>query len=179
VPVRPLDERGGTTNDEPMLNTLEREALTLLLLNPSLAAEHADERLPFRDEAARALAEAWVDVVGTAGGQRPELEPFVAGLDPVTAGLARSLLASAREGQRTADTATDREALRVCLLRLRKEQVLDRLTDLQALISIGAQDPDQADIHDLERQFQVLHLEREQLEQAINPTAVAVGQRRT
>ncbi len=179
VPVRPLDDRGGTTNDEPMLNTLEREALTLLLLNPSLAAEHADERLPFRDEAARALAEAWVDVVGTAGGQRPELEPFVAGLDPVTAGLARSLLASAREGQRTADTATDREALRVCLLRLRKEQVLDRLTDLQALISIGAQDPDQADIHDLERQFQVLHLEREQLEQAINPTAVAVGQRRT
>ena len=77
------------------------------------------------------------------------------------------------------DLEIDREALRVCLLRLRKEQVLDRLADLQALISVGSQDPDQSDIHELERQFQVLHLEREQLEQAINPAAVLSGQRRT
>ncbi len=179
MPVRPLDERTSTDGDEPALSTLEREALTLLLLNPALAAEQADERLPFRDESGRALAEAWVSAVVKAGGQRPELEPFVAELDPVTGGLARALLASARAAGRQADGETDREGLRVCLLRLRKEHVLDRLTDLQALISIGSQDPDQTDIHDLERQFQVLHLEREQLEQAINPAAVAVGQRRT
>jgi hypothetical protein len=149
-----------------------------MLLNPPLAAEQAGERLPFRDESARALAEAWVVAVTGAGGARPDLEAFVAGLDPVTAGLARALLASARARGARSETESDREALRVCLLRLQKEQVLDRLTDLQALISIGSQDPDQDDIHELERQFQVLHLEREQLEQAINPAAVVAGQRR-
>ena len=54
----------------------------------------------------------------------------------------------------------------------------ERLSDLQALISVGAQDGDESGVHDLERQFQVLHLEREQLEQAINPSAIAAGQRR-
>ena len=72
----------------------------------------------------------------------------------------------------------DREALRVCLLRLRKEQVQERLTDLQTLISVGAREGETSDIHDLERQFQVLHLEREQLEQAINPSAALAGERR-
>jgi hypothetical protein len=76
------------------------------------------------------------------------------------------------------DTETDREALRVCLLRLRKERVQERLADLQSLISIGSSDPDSTDIHDLERQFQVLHLEREQLEQAINPSAMLAGHKR-
>jgi hypothetical protein len=43
---------------------------------------------------------------------------------------------------------------------------------------MGSNDPESTDIHDLERQFQVLHLEREQLEQAINPSAVMAGQKR-
>ncbi len=78
-----------------------------------------------------------------------------------------------------ADLETDREALRVVLLRLRKERVQERLADLQALISVGGRDDnDNEDISELERQFQVLHLEREQLEQAINPAAVLAGQRR-
>jgi hypothetical protein len=70
------------------------------------------------------------------------------------------------------------------LLRLRKERVQERLADLQALISVGARDDEDddnnhsGDISELERQFQVLHLEREQLEQAINPAAVLAGQRR-
>lgn len=178
VPVRPLEPRTTASDEEAPLGPLEREAMTLMLLNPSLAAEQAGERLPFRDESARALADAWVAAVTGAGGARPDLEAFVAGLDPVTAGLARALLASARARGARSETESDREALRVCLLRLQKEQVLDRLTDLQALISIGSQDPDQDDIHELERQFQVLHLEREQLEQAINPAAVVAGQRR-
>jgi hypothetical protein len=178
VPVRPLESGASGEADEAPLGPLEREALTLLLLSPTLAAEQAGERLPFRDEAARALAEAWVGVASADGGTRPDLEAFVAGLDPVTGGLARTLLASARGRGARSDLSVDREALRVCLLRLRKEQVLDRLADLQALISIGSQDPDQNDIHELERQFQVLHLEREQLEQAINPAAALSGQRR-
>jgi DNA primase len=163
---------------EPELAPLEREALTLMFLNPDLAAEQAgDERLPFHDESARSMGRAWIEAVAASGG-RPELERFVSGLDAATADLARSLLASARaRGVRT-DTETDREALRVCLLRLRKERVQERLADLQALISVGSRDPKQTDTHDLERQFQVLHLEREQLEQAINPSAVMAGQNR-
>jgi DNA primase len=177
LPIRPM-EAARTLDEEPQLSGLEREALTLLLLNPGLAAEQpAGERLPFRDESAHALGRAWMEAVATGDGP-PQLEPFVAGLDAATADLARSLLASARERGVRPGGATDREALRVCLLRLRKGQVQERLADLQALISIGSDDPDQTDNHDLERQFQVLHLEREQLEQEINPSAVMAGQKR-
>jgi len=162
----------------PPLPTLEREALTLLLLNRALAAEQAgDGRLPFRDASALALAEAWMAEISATAGQ-PDLETFVAGLDAGTAELARSLLASARARVTRPETASDREELRILLLRLRKEQVQERLTDLQALISAGSRDPEQTDINELERQFQVLHLEREQLEQEINPAAVLAGQRR-
>ncbi len=177
LPVRPLEESRPVA-DEPQLSALEREVLTVLLLNPALAAERSmEERLPFRDESAHALGRAWMEAVASAGG-RPELEPFVTGLDAATADLARSLLASARSRGVRPDTETDREALRVSLLRLRKDQVTERLADLQTLISVGSRDPEQTDIHDLERQFQVLHLEREQLESEINPSAVMAGQKR-
>ena len=177
LPIRPVEGIRPAEDGDGGLSPLEREALTILLLNPTLAAEQAWERPPFRDEAARALADAWISAVGD--GARPELEAFVAGLDPVTAELARGLLASARARGVRPETELDREALRVCFLRMRKEQVIERLADLQALISIGSGDPEQqTDIQALERQFQVLHLEREQLEQAINPSALAAGQRR-
>ena len=177
LPVRPIAE-APPAGSEPQLSALEREALTLLLLNPALAAERpAGERLPFRDESAHALGRAWMEAVASAGG-RPELEPFVTGLDAATADLARSLLASARVRGVPPDSEADREALRVSLLRLRKEQVTERLADLQTLISVGSRDPEQTDIHDLERQFQVLHLEREQLESEINPSAVMAGHKR-
>jgi DNA primase len=177
LPVRPV-EPTQREPAEPMLGPLEREALTLLLLNPSLALEQGSQPLPLRDEWARALGEAWIAAVREAG-SRPDLEAFVAAVDPASAELARSLLASARARGAIADPETDREALRVCLLRLRKEQVQERLSDLQALISVGAQDPDRSAFTDLERQFQVLHLEREQLEQAIKPSAVLAGERRS
>jgi len=177
IPVRPVspDVTGGTP---PPLPPLEREALALLLLNPGLAAQRdAGEPLPMRDASAQALAAAWIGAVRAAGG-RPDLERFVAALDPATADLARGLLASARARGLRADIETDREALRICLLRLRKARVLERLADLQALMGVGSRDPNQSEIHELERQFQVLHLEREQLEQAINPSAALAGQRR-
>jgi DNA primase len=177
MPVRPPEQPHAIADGDPRLSPLEREALTLMLLSPLLAAERAGEPLPFLDEVARALAEAWVAAVA-ATETRPELEPFVTGLDPASADLARHLLASARARGVRPDLETDREALRVCLLRLRKERVQERLADLQALISVEAHDSDQDDTHELERQFQVLHLEREQLEQAINPSAVMAGQRR-
>jgi DNA primase len=179
VPVRPLEPaaRDGARDAEPMLAPLEREALTLLLLNPALAAEQGSQPLPLREQSARALGEAWIAAVQAAGA-RPDLEKFVAGLDPASGELARSLLGSARARGVVADLDIDREALRVCLLRLRKELVQERLADLQALISVGAQDPDRSAFQQLERQFQVLHLEREQLEQAIKPSAVVAGERR-
>ncbi len=176
MPIRPIEAEASVA-DAAGLGALEREALMLLLLNPALAAEQAGERLPIRDSSGLALAEAWIGAVSSAGG-RPELDAFVSGLDPVTGELARGLLASARARMVRPDLETDREALRVCLLRLRKEQLQDRLADLQSLISVGAGATDGTDLHDLERQFQVLHLEREQLEQAINPSAVVAGQRR-
>jgi DNA primase len=178
MPVRPVSTEP-VMQDGPRLTPLERETLTLLLIDPVLAVEQAAaEALPLRDETARALWGAWGAAV-TAPDGRPELEAFVATLDPATAALARDLLASARARGVRADPETDREALRVVLLRLRKERVQERLADLQALISVGAPDgDDNDDIGELERQFQVLHLEREQLEQAINPAAVLAGQRR-
>jgi DNA primase len=179
MPVRPIAVEPATESDGSRVSPLEREALTLLLVDPALAGERAAEpELPFRDESARALWTAWSAAL-TAHDGRPELEAFVASLDPATAALARDLLASARERGIRADLETDRDALRVVVLRLRKERVQERLADLQALISVGSQDGDDNDgIGDLERQFQVLHLEREQLEQAINPAAALAGQRR-
>ena len=175
LPIRPAAGVPGA-DDAPPLGALEREALTLLLLNPGLAAEEAATDLPLRDASARALGEAWV--AAAASQDRPDLEAFVGTLDAGTAELARSLLALARARGVRPDPGTDREALRVCLLRLRKEQVQERLTDLQTLISVGAREGETSDIHDLERQFQMLHLEREQLEQAINPSAALAGERR-
>ena len=178
ISVRPVTASPTAVEEGPRLSTLEREALTLLLVDPMLAVEQASQpQMPLRDQTARALWEAWSAAV-TASEGRPELEAFVASLDPATAGLARDLLASARARGVRADPETDREAMRVVRLRLRKERVHERLADLQALISVGAVDGDDNDIGELERQFQVLHLEREQLEQAINPAAVLAGQRR-
>ncbi len=180
MPVRPVSTEP-LMEEGPLLTPLERETLTLLLIDPVLAAEQAaaEPPLPLRDETARALWGSWCAAVTVPDG-RPELEAFVATLDPATAALARDLLASARARGVRADPETDREALRVVLLRLRKERVQERLADLQALISVGAarDGDDNDDIGELERQFQVLHLEREQLEQAINPAAVLAGQRR-
>jgi DNA primase len=181
MPIRPSSPVPIAEAEGPRLSSFEREAMTLLLVDPVLAAEQAGgDPLPLRDESARALWAEWSASLTSPEG-RLDLEAFVATLDPATAALARDLLASARARGVRADLETDREALRVVLLRLRKERVQERLADLQALISAGGRDDNDnnnEDISELERQFQVLHLEREQLEQAINPAAVLAGQRR-
>ncbi len=180
MPVRPVND-GRAPDSGPSLTPLEREALTLILLNPGLLAELPDgEPLPVRDEAARALGEAWRAAVRTSTA-RPDLEPFVAGLDPATADLARGLLASVRARGARPDTETDREALRITILRLRVQATEDRLSDLGSLIRASADEaPDgDDDIRDLERQFQELTREREQLVRAMRGPAVAAGERRT
>ena len=176
--VRPMDGAVGGADPDARLDPLEREALTLLLLNPGLAAELPEgEPLPVRDEAGRTLGLAWR--AAAVEGERPDLETFVAGLDPATADLARSLLATVRARGIRPDTASDREALRVCLLRLRVRAAEERLSDLQSLIRASADDTDSTDIRDLEQQFQALTREREQLMRSMRGPALAAGERRS
>jgi len=178
IPVRPASN-GVATESESQLSPLEREALTLLLLNPTLAADLPEgEPVPIRDEAGRELAHAWRAAVA-AGSTRPDLEAWVGGLDAATADLARSLLASARARGLRPNAEADREALRVCLLRLRVGETEARLSDLQALIRATADEDDTTDIRSLEQQFQELTREREHLMRAIREPAVGAGDRRS
>jgi DNA primase len=177
MPVRP-STAGVPLESERQLNPLEREALTLLLLNPGLAAELPEgEAVPIRDEAGRELATAWRAAVA-GGSSRTDLEAWVGGLDAATGDLARSLLASARARGMRPDLETDREALRVCLLRLRIGETESRLSDLQALIRASAEDEETTDIRVLEQQFQALTREREQLMRETRGPAVGAGDRR-
>ena len=178
TPVRPAGDGAAAGAAEPRLSPLERQALTLLLLNPALARDIPDgETFPIRDQTGRSLAEAWRAAIG-ASAARPDLQAFVADLDAATADLARTLLASARARGVIADMESDREELRVCLLRLQVVEIEGRLSDLQALIRANADD-ESNDIRDLERQFQELTREREQLLRAIRGPALAAGERRS
>jgi predicted Zn-dependent peptidase len=150
--------------------------LTLLLLSPALVADlDESERLPFRDESGRALSEAWRAAVAAEG--TPDLERFVAGLDPATADLARSMLASARTRGARPDTTSDREELRISLVRLRIQRTEEQMDDLQALIHAASDDDSSQDIRELEQRFQELTREREQLVRAMKEPALAAGGR--
>ena len=178
VPIRPAVDDRPQADGEARLTPLERQALTLLLLSPTLARElEAGERLPFRDESARALGDAWRAAI--AAEATPDLEQFVAKLDAATADLARSLLASARTQGARPGSATDREELRICMIRLRIERTEERLDDLQALIRAASDDDTSTDIRDLERRFQELTREREGLMSDMRGPAVMAGERRT
>ena len=179
VPIRPAVEATATTDGGgPRLTPLERQALTLLLLSPSLARElPIGEPLPFREASAHALSGAWRTFA--AAETTPSLESFVSTLDPASGDLARSLLASARARGSRPDTATDREELRVSLLRLRIERIEEQLDDLQALIRATSDDDTSNDIRDLERRFQELTREREQLVRDMRGPVMAAGERRS
>jgi DNA primase len=176
VPLRPAVDRTSGADDDARLTPLERQALTLLLLSPALVADlDESERLPFRDESGRALSEAWRAAVAAEG--TPDLERFVAGLDPATADLARSMLASARTRGARPDTTSDREELRISLVRLRIQRTEEQMDDLQALIHAASDDDSSQDIRELEQRFQELTREREQLVRAMKEPALAAGGR--
>ena len=178
MPIRPANDNAATSDGEGRLTPLERQALTLLLLSPTLAAElDAAERLPFHDESAQALGDAWRAAVKSEG--KPDLEKFVAGLDPATGDLARSMLASARTRGARPDSTSDREELRVCFVRLRIQRAEEQLDDLQALIRAAADDETSNDIRELEQRFQGLTREREQLVREMKEPAMAAGERRS
>jgi len=178
IPIRPAVDGATQADGETRLSPLERQALTLLLLSPSLARElEVGERLPFRDESAQALGDAWREAVGRDAS--PDLEQFVAGLDAATADLARSMLASARARGARPDTSADREDLRVCLVRLRIARVNDQLADLEALIRAASEEDAAGDVGELERRVHQLHETRRQLEAEMNAPALVAGERRS
>ena len=177
IPIRPAVDGPAPPDGEMRLSRLEREALTLLLLSPSLARElEPGERLPFRDESAQALGDAWREAVTV--DPSPDLERFVAGLDAATADLARSMLASVRARGARPDASTDREDLRVCLVRLRIARINEQLADLEALIRAASDDGATDGVGDLERTVHQLHEARRQLEEEMNAPALA-GERRS
>ena len=174
----PIDVQADADVASPALTPLERQAITLMLLNPTLAAElDSSERLPFRDESAQALGTAWHTAASADGA--PDLERFVAGLDAASADLTRGLLASARASGSRPDTSSDREVLRVCLVRLRIVRVNEQLNDLETLIRAAADDGASDDVRELERNVHRLHQIRTQLEEAMNTPALVAGERRS
>jgi len=177
-PRAPIEVMPEADAAQPTLTPLEQQAITLMLLNPTLAAElHPAERLPFRDESAKALGNAWQAAVSAEGA--PDLERFVAGLDLATADLARSLLVSARANGSRPDAASDREVLQVCLVRLRIARVNEQLGDLETLIRAAADDGATDDVRQLERTVHQLHQVRGQLEEAMSRPALMAGDRRS
>jgi hypothetical protein len=178
--VRPVGSEPRDAVEGPQLSTPEREALGLMLLNPGLTAELPDtDRLPFRDESGAALARAWGAAITGAEDGRPGLEVFVASLDVGTADLARSLLASLRALGVRPDAETDRESLRVSLVRMRVERAEERLADLESLIRAASEESEPNDLRDLERQFQELTQEREQLVRTMRMPALVAAQGRS
>ena len=180
MPVRPVSTEA-VTEEGPRLTPLERETLTLLLIDPVLAVEQAaaEPPLPLRDETARALWGAWGAAVTVPDG-RPELEAFVANPRP---GDDRRWRATCwhRPGPAACGPIRRPIARRCesCSCGCARNASRSGWPTSRRSSAWAARDgDDNDDIGELERQFQVLHLEREQLEQAINPAAVLAGQRR-
>jgi DNA primase len=178
LPVGP----GAVSSAVEGLGPLEREAVTLLLRYPALTAElSADEPLPFRDAATAALIVAWRDRVGQGGGTAADLEAFVASLDPVTAGLARELLAHLAVNGDAAplDAGEAGAQLRTCLVRLRKERINEALHDGQLLLAEAQRDGDQDQVQALNEQLNQLRDERNAVDKEMESPAQAVGVRRS
>jgi hypothetical protein len=164
------------------LGPLEREAVSLLLRYPALTAElPADEPLPFRDAATTALIVAWRERVAQGGATAADLEAFVASLDPVTAGLARELLAHLGVNGDAAplDAGEARAQLRTCLVRLRKERINEALHDGQLLLAEAQRDGDQDQVQALNEQLNQLRDERNAVDKEMESPAQAVGVRRS
>jgi DNA primase len=177
VPVGPGSVPASTDGPGP----LEREALSLLLRYPALVAElPTDEPLPFRDAPTGALIAAWRDRVAQGAVTAADLEAFVGSLDPVTAGIARDLLGQlAINGEGPPLEAGEaRDQLRICLVRLRKARIGEAIHDGQLLLAEAQREGDQVQVQALNEQLNQLRQERNDVDQAMEAPAQAVGVRR-
>ena len=177
IPIRPAVDGPAPTDGEMRLSRLEREALTLLLLSPSLAASWS-RGSGCRSATSRHRRSATRGARPSRPIPRPTLSSSSAGLDAATADLARSMLASVRARGARPDASTDREELRVCLVRLRIARINEQLADLEALIRAASDDGATDGVGDLERTVHQLHEARRQLEEEMNAPALA-GERRS
>ncbi|MEX0625777.1 MAG: DNA primase, partial [Chloroflexota bacterium] len=163
------------------LGPLEREALSLLLRYPALTAELPSEGpLPFRDAATGALVTAWRERVAQGDATAADLETFVGSLDPVTAGLARDLLANLAANGNGAqlDPGEARAQLRTCLLRLRATRIEEAIHDGQLLLAEAQRDEDGTQLELLKQQINKLGREKADLNREMESPAQAVGARR-
>ena len=168
LPVEDADQGAAV----PELPRLESEALRLLLRHPELAAEQAADEVPFTNAPAAALAAAAARRDGT------ELLAFVEHLEAPLDDLARSVLGPLTDAPRL-DLAAAREALRVCILRLRVMQLDERLRNGQALLRDASQDGDRGRVTEIEQKIDRLAREREELNRTIHaPTQLAGEPRR-
>jgi DNA primase len=177
VPVGPGLETGSLLGPGP----LEREALSLLLRYPALVAElPADEPLPFRDAAAGELVAAWKERVREGAATAADLEAFVGGLDPATAGVARDLLGHIGSNGDSApiEAREARAQLRICLLRLRKARIGEAIHDGQVLLAEAQRDEDQELVQTLNQRLNELRLQRNDVDKAMEDPAQVVGARR-
>jgi hypothetical protein len=164
-----------------VLAPLEREALSLLLRYPALTADLPPEGpLPFRDAATAALVAAWRERVAQGGATAADLEAFVGGLDPVTAGLARDLLGNLADNGNGAplDAGVARAQLRTCLLRLRATRIEEAIHDGQLLLAEAQRDDVGSQLEALKQQINRLGREKADLNKAMESPAQAVGVRR-
>jgi hypothetical protein len=109
----------------------------------------------------------------------PDREAFVASLDAATADLARSLLASGGSGDPPLDADTARDALRICLLRLRVERIDERLRNGRLLLEEAQRDSDGARLEQIERQMDQLGRRKAEMTRAMREPAVVAGGRRS
>ena len=177
VPVGP----GMATGSLLEIGPLEREALSLVLRYPALTAElPIDEPLPFRDATAGALVAAWRERVAEGAATAADLEAFVGGLDPATAGLARDLLSHLGSNGDAGPLAPGeaRAPLRICLLRLRKARIGEAIHDGQLLLAEAQRDEDHQLVQTLNQRLRELGLQRNEIDKAMEEPATVVGARR-
>ncbi len=177
VPVGPGIAPASPLGPDP----LEREALGLLLRYPALIAELTpEEPLPFHDAAATALIVAWKAHVSEGPATAADLETFVGGLDPATAGLARELLGylAANGNSTPLEPGEARNELRTCLLRLQKGRVAEDMHDAQLLLVEAQREGDQEQVQALNHTLNQLREKRNDVDKAMDNPALAVGVRR-
>ncbi len=160
------------------VDPVEGEALGLLLRYPRLVSELPDESLPFGDATATALVGEWRLAVQAAGeSSLPDLERFVAGLDPATAEMARTVLhrlAGAADAPRLeAEQATNE--LRTCLLRLRIARIDESLRDGRLLLEEAQRDQDHGRLQALETQITALGRRKAEATRKLREPAEVAG----
>jgi len=179
-PVLPLGPGDGNGATRLAVSPLEAEALGLLLRHPALVGELSDERpLPLRDATAAALAAAWRERVATSDGA-PDLDAFVADLDPASADLAREILARLPAGEGDGlDSETAAQVMRVTLLRLRIARLEEDLRDGRLLLEEAQREGDGARLATLEQQISQLGREKAEATKAMQEPATMGGVRRS